>query len=245
MHISSFFSLVFLFSIFPRADALFGYALLRCQFTSTREVVYVEQLYFKKVLLLQYNSTLGNFTGYTDKTKKIADYLNKDQAFLKDEKRNEESCKSFVPIATDILSRPVEPYVRLRSVEAPGNRHPGMLMCSVYDFYPKQIRVTWLRNGEEVTSGVMSTDELSNGNWLYQIHSYLEYTPRFGETISCVVEHASLIKPKKYDWVPMPESEKNKIAVGTAGLLLGLIFLLAGLIYYKKNSIGRVLVPTS
>lgn len=38
---------------------------------------------------------------------------------------------------------------------------------------------------------------------------------------------------------PTPESERNKIAVGTAGLLLGLVFFGAGMIYYKKNTSGE------
>lgn len=37
----------------------------------------------------------------------------------------------------------------------------------------------------------------------------------------------------------MPESERNKIALGTAGLLLGLVLLVAGLVYYKKKSSGE------
>ncbi len=95
---------------------------------------------------------------------------------------------------------PVEPSVSLKSVEAVGSKHPSMLLCSAYNFYPKQIRVTWLRNGKEVTSDVTSTDELPNGNWLYQIHTYLEYTPTPGENISCMVKHASLVEPKLYGW---------------------------------------------
>uniref|UniRef100_A0A3P8RSI3 Immunoglobulin C1-set domain-containing protein n=1 Tax=Amphiprion percula TaxID=161767 RepID=A0A3P8RSI3_AMPPE len=53
---------------------------------------------------------------------------------------------------------------------------------------------------EKTTSDVTSTEELSNGNWLCQIHSYLEFTPKPGEKISCRVEHASLMEPKLYDW---------------------------------------------
>lgn len=94
----------------------------------------------------------------------------------------------------------VEPYVRLRSVKAVGSRHPSMLSCSAYSFYPRRIRITWLRNGQEATSDVTSTEELPDGNWLYQFHSYLEFTSRPGEKISCKVEHASLKQPKIYDW---------------------------------------------
>ncbi|XP_070691225.1 rano class II histocompatibility antigen, A beta chain-like isoform X2 [Pempheris klunzingeri] len=232
---------------FLRADAFFGHILIHCQFTSPdgHDAVYLEQFYFNKKLMAQYNSTLGKIIGYTKKAQELADILNKDVHLLKHEKWKTDLCKRNAPLAYDGLLTPVEPYVWLRSVKAASSRHPGLLVCSVYNFYPRQIRVTWLRNGKGVTSDVTSTEELSNGNWLYQIHSYLEFTPIPGEKITCMVEHASLMEPKLYDWEPMADSMTYKITVGTAGLLLGLTFLVAGLIYYKKRSTVRVLVPTT
>uniref|UniRef100_A0A667XGT8 Ig-like domain-containing protein n=1 Tax=Myripristis murdjan TaxID=586833 RepID=A0A667XGT8_9TELE len=215
-------------------NALFLHVLLRCQVYSGdgHDAVYLEQLYFNKLLLGQYNSTLGKFTGYTEFSKPIADSLNNSTRIMEQERKNTwRNCRDYVQL---------KPHVRLRSVEAGSSRHPAMLVCSAYGFYPKQIRLTWLRNGKEVTSDVTSTEELPNGNWLYQIHSQLEYTPRPGEKIICMVEHASLMDPELYDWVPMmPESKWNKIALGTAGLLLGLVLLVAGLIYYRKKSSGE------
>uniref|UniRef100_A0A3B4VH21 H-2 class II histocompatibility antigen, E-S beta chain-like n=1 Tax=Seriola dumerili TaxID=41447 RepID=A0A3B4VH21_SERDU len=121
-----------------------------------------------------------------------------------------------------------------------------MLVCRVFDFYPKQIRVSWHRDGQEVSSDVTSTDELADGDWFYQVHSHLEYTPRSGEKISCVVEHASLKEPLVTDWDPsMPESERNKIAIGASGLILGLILSLAGFIYYRRKARGQKPVYTS
>jgi len=94
----------------------------------------------------------------------------------------------------------VKPNVKLSSVKRAGGRHPAVLMCSAYEFYPQHIKVSWLRDGKEVTSDVTSTMEMADGDWYYQIHSELEYTPKSGEKISCVVEHASFNKPMIYDW---------------------------------------------
>ncbi|XDV48673.1 hypothetical protein PO909_018057 [Leuciscus waleckii] len=117
-------------------------------------------------------------------------------------------------------------------------------MCSAYEFYPEKIKVSWLRDGTLMTTDVTSTMEMADGDWYYQIHSHLEYTPKSGEKISCVVEHASSSQPIVKDWNPsMPESERNKIAIGSSGLVLGIIIAAAGLIYYKKKSSGRILVP--
>ncbi|XP_038135916.1 class II histocompatibility antigen, B-L beta chain-like [Cyprinodon tularosa] len=120
-----------------------------------------------------------------------------------------------------------------------------MLTCYAFSFYPKTIKVSWLRDGQEITSGVTSTEELPDGDWYYQIHSNLEYQPRSGEKISCRVEHASLKEPLITDWDPsMPESERNQLAIGASGLILGLVLSLAGFIYYKRKARGRILVPT-
>uniref|UniRef100_A0A669CG12 Ig-like domain-containing protein n=1 Tax=Oreochromis niloticus TaxID=8128 RepID=A0A669CG12_ORENI len=184
------------------------------------DVVYLAQIYFNKVLMGQYNSTLGKYVGYTEK--------------LKEHTR-------LITETVLLLPNQFEPTVKLRLVESPDSEHPGMLMCSAYNFYPKHIKLTWLRDGKEVTTDVTSTEELPNGNWLYQIHSHLEIIPKPGENISCMVEHASLMEPKFYDWEPSPDSGRDKIAVGAAGLLLGLVFSVAGLIYYKKKSSGDLL----
>uniref|UniRef100_A0AAQ5YW59 Ig-like domain-containing protein n=1 Tax=Amphiprion ocellaris TaxID=80972 RepID=A0AAQ5YW59_AMPOC len=136
---------------------------------------------------------------------------------------------------------PVQPYVVLYSTALPSKRHPAVLVCSVYDVYPKQIKVSWFRDGQEVTSEVTSTDVMQDGDWYYQIHSHLEYTPRSGEKISCVVEHASLEEPLKTYWDPsMPKSDKEKIAIGASALILGLIFGLD--VFWVPTNQGKMLV---
>lgn len=94
----------------------------------------------------------------------------------------------------------MKPEVIVRSLRSESGDLLAMLMCSAYDYYPKGVRVSWLRDGEVVGEGVSHTEERSDGDWYYQIHTYLEYRPRSGEKISCVVEHESLTQPLINTW---------------------------------------------
>uniref|UniRef100_A0A3Q1GAY7 H-2 class II histocompatibility antigen, A-F beta chain-like n=1 Tax=Acanthochromis polyacanthus TaxID=80966 RepID=A0A3Q1GAY7_9TELE len=127
------------------------------------------------------------------------------------------------------------PYVVLHTTAPPPKQDPAVLVCSVYDFYPKQIKVSWFRDEQEVTSGVSSTGVMENGDWYYQIHSRLEYTPRNGEKIACVVEHASLKGPLRTYW---GKYLSVCLSVSSA-LILGLVFGLAGFIYYRNHTPGK------
>ncbi|MGH0152193.1 UNVERIFIED_CONTAM: hypothetical protein FKN15_021998 [Acipenser sinensis] len=81
---------------------------------------------------------------------------------------------------------------------------------------------------------------LPDGDWTYQIHSYLELTPQSGDSYTCRVEHSALAEAIKEKWDPtIPESKRNKIIIGTSGIVLGLVIAAAGLIYYKKKATGR------
>ncbi|XP_056152773.1 uncharacterized protein LOC130127228 [Lampris incognitus] len=231
-------------------DAFLRYCLDTCVFTSSElpEIEYIGSQYFNKIEDIRFNSTVGKWVGYTDHGIRNAELWNNDPTEMAHMRAQKERyCKPNIETwFQDVLDKTAEPSVSMTSVRPHSGRHPAMLMCSVYNFYPKYISVTWLRDGQPVTSDVTSTDELANGDWYYQIHSHLEYTPRSGEKITCMVEHASFPSPKKVDWNPsMSQSDRNKIATGASGLLLGWILSLAGLIYYKRKARGRVLVPTS
>ncbi|XP_056152767.1 H-2 class II histocompatibility antigen, E-S beta chain-like [Lampris incognitus] len=234
----------------PMDYAFLWYELSTCVFTSSErpDIEFIRSLYFNTIEFMRFNSTAGKWVGYDHHGIYNAERLNNDPVEMAEMRSQKERfCQYDIEICyRKILDKTAEPSVRLTSVRPHSGRHPAMLMCSVYNFYPKYISVTWLRDGQPVTSDVTSTDELANGDWYYQIHSHLEYTPRSGEKITCMVEHASFPSPKKVDWNPsMSQSDRNKIAIGASGLLLGLILSLAGLIYYKRKARGRVLVPTS
>ncbi|XP_073674698.1 H-2 class II histocompatibility antigen, I-E beta chain-like isoform X2 [Garra rufa] len=243
--------LIFTVSVFTLAESANEYYRTRwsrCMYSSPdlSDMVYIDSFYFNKYLYIQFNSTLGKYVGFSEYGMRNAEFWNNDTNILQGERGDvDRFCKHNAQIwDSAIRDKVVKPNVKISSVTRAGGRHPAVLMCSAYEFYPQHIKVSWLRDGKEVTSDVTSTMEMADGDWYYQIHSELEYTPKSGEQISCMVEHASFSKPMIYDWDPsLPESERNKLAIGASGLVLGIILSAAGLIYYKKKSAGRILVP--
>uniref|UniRef100_A0A3B3VYX9 HLA class II histocompatibility antigen, DQ beta 1 chain-like n=1 Tax=Poecilia latipinna TaxID=48699 RepID=A0A3B3VYX9_9TELE len=180
------------------------------------KVEYILTTSFNKQKMMEYNSTRGNWIGFTDFSIVASYYWNRD------------------PWDRNLSTTP---SMRLKSVKQTDGRHPAMLVCSAYNFYPKQIKITWLRNDQEVTEGVSNTDAIPVGELYYQFHSYLEYTPTSGEKISCMVEHVTLSEPRIIVWNDsLPEGEKNKIIVGLSGLILGLVIFISGFIYHRKKS---------
>ncbi|XP_018602304.1 H-2 class II histocompatibility antigen, I-E beta chain-like [Scleropages formosus] len=243
-----FFALI-LWQSLPGFDGHFEYYLRECHYSSEelKDIEFIYRFIFNKLEYARYNSTLNKYTGYTKHGVYNAKIWNENGETDKQHTNVDSYCRHNAELYfRNILSYTVEPSVRVYSEKSGSQRHSTMLVCSAYNFYPEGIKLTWLRDGKEVKTDVTSTEELYDGDWYYQIHSYLELTPKSGETIACKVEHSSFSEPKVFKWDPsMSDGDRNKVIIGTSGLLLGLILSLAGVIFYKKKSTGRILVPAS
>ncbi|KAM9745909.1 rano class II histocompatibility antigen, A beta chain-like [Menidia menidia] len=203
----------------------------------SKDIEYTILTSFNKHIMMQYNSTRGNWTGFTAFSIYETQFWNADP-YDRLERIFEKKllCEDNVKSIESVGNLTTAPTVSIKLLRQPDGGHPALLLCSAYDFYPKQIRMTWSRNKQEVTSGVMYSDLLADGDLYYQIHSYLEYTPTFGETISCTVEHASLSEPKVTVWDnSLLADEVIQIIVGLCFLMLGSVIVTSGLIYYRKQ----------
>lgn len=94
----------------------------------------------------------------------------------------------------------VEPTVTISPSRTEALNHHNLLVCSVTDFYPGQIKVRWFRNDQEETAGIVSTPLIRNGDWTFQILVMLEMTPQRGDVYTCRVEHPSLQSPIMVEW---------------------------------------------
>ncbi|XP_033482302.2 rano class II histocompatibility antigen, A beta chain-like isoform X2 [Epinephelus lanceolatus] len=211
-------------------NGYFMYADFWCAWSSAEpeQVEYLVDWYFNEEFTMQYNSTVGNWTGFTPAGLISASKFNEDKHDVLQRKLERQLiCVNHIGLLMNATEE---------NMETTTSSHDTMLVCSAYDFYPKHIRMTWQNNGQEVTSRVTSTEVMTNGDWTYHVHSFLEFTPGRQDRVSCVVEHISLREPKISDWdSSFNQSERSFVIGGVVALLLGAVILSSGLIHYRRR----------
>lgn len=115
---------------------------------------------------------------------------------------------------------------------------PNILICFVDKFSPPVVKVTWLRNGQPVTTGVSETVFLPRDDHLFRKFYYLTFLPSTEDYYDCRVEHWGLEKPLLKHWefeeqTLLPETKENVVC--TLGLFVGLVGIIAGVVFIIKG----------
>ncbi|XP_048472826.1 class I histocompatibility antigen, F10 alpha chain-like isoform X1 [Rhincodon typus] len=143
-----------------------------------------------------------------------------------------ERLKSRLHFGRQYFGRRVQPEVFISRSEPNRQDKPLTLSCLVTGFYPVDIEVTWLRNGE-VMSETQSSGIRPNHDGTHQIQKEIEINPGDEDQYSCQIEHSSLSEAKFYQWeIP----EKNR-AWSQFSIIIGLVTGLAvtfGIIIWKR-----------
>ncbi|XP_024075546.1 H-2 class II histocompatibility antigen, E-S beta chain-like [Terrapene carolina triunguis] len=213
-----------------------------CYFTNgTERVRYLYRDIYDRQQDVHFDSDVGVFVADTELGRPDAEHWNSQPEILAQKRAAVNTfCRHNYGVDKPFtIDRRVQPEVTVFPTKSGSQPHPNLLVCSVTGFYPGGIEIKWLKNGQEQTAGVVSTELLQNGDWTFQILMMLEMSPRRGDVYTCQVEHISLRDPLAVHWEAQSDSARSKMLTGVGGFVLGLIFLAPGLLIYLKNKKGR------
>uniref|UniRef100_A0A8B9VWB0 Ig-like domain-containing protein n=2 Tax=Anas zonorhyncha TaxID=75864 RepID=A0A8B9VWB0_9AVES len=118
------------------------------------------------------------------------------------------------------IPAPAQPQVRIIPVETGNARVPVSLRCHIWGFYPPEVTVIWLHNGDIVEPDDYNPiSAIPNGDWSYQTQMSLLVAPVAGDTYTCSVQHVSLQEPLLEDWSEWRGAGPHPEAGGLGSLL--------------------------
>lgn len=150
----------------------------------------------------------------------------------------EEECiawlKRFLEYGKDALQRTEPPKVRVNHKET----FPGIttLYCRAYGFYPPEISINWMKNGEEIFQDTDYGGILPSGDGTYQTWVSVELDPQNGDIYSCHVEHGGVHMVLQ----GFQESETILLVVKAVGFIVLAIALAGvGILAWRKRPRGK------
>ncbi|KAM9510426.1 class II histocompatibility antigen, M beta 1 chain-like [Guaruba guarouba] len=163
----------------------------------------------------------------------LAEALSQDPAWMQRMRERERACARLRPhSASGLLSAP--PQAHVTSSPSGDSSLPVLLTCHVWGFYPPDITVLWLHNGDIVSAGDEPPPVVPNGDLTYQTQLTLKAAPARGDTFTCSVLHPTLEQPLLVDWGHgLPPALLVKVVVATVVMLLGLGVFAVGLHRYR------------
>uniref|UniRef100_A0A8C5PSA1 Ig-like domain-containing protein n=1 Tax=Leptobrachium leishanense TaxID=445787 RepID=A0A8C5PSA1_9ANUR len=136
-------------------------------------------------------------------------------------------------IILDVL---VSPKIQIPDKSVHGDKEKT-LVCSVRDFYPGDITITWLRDGEILRNSSSSKRQI-NENGTYSVDSTVTITPdheRKKQTFSCRVQHESLPVALQDDFQLVYKDAKwNRIIVICGAVILVMIAVILFIFIFRK-----------
>ncbi|XP_057555382.1 HLA class II histocompatibility antigen, DM beta chain [Hippopotamus amphibius kiboko] len=181
--------------------------------------------------------------------KYLSDYLNRNKNLVQRLSNGLKDCATHtLPFWTSLTHRTRPPSVQVAKTTPFNTRESVMLACYVWGFYPADVTIVWMKNGQAVLPHSSSRDIIQpNGDWTYQTVSHLATTPSFGDTYTCVVEHIGAAEPILQYWTPgLLPAQAVKVSMSLVTLVLGLIIFALGLRSWRRaTASGYIFLPGS
>nr|XP_006013516.2 PREDICTED: major histocompatibility complex class I-related gene protein-like [Latimeria chalumnae] len=114
------------------------------------------------------------------------------------------------------------------------------LSCMITGFYPRDVDVNWVKNGETTLYDTQSSGILPNEDRTFQIQKSIEVHPADTNTYSCQVEHSGLNMTLNVPYDPRTNGNPTVIpGIITGVAIVGiLIVTIAGFLVWKYKGKG-------
>ncbi|XP_075384212.1 major histocompatibility complex class I-related gene protein [Tenrec ecaudatus] len=139
--------------------------------------------------------------------------------------------KRFIEYGRETLQRTEPPLVRVHRKET----SPGIttLFCRAYGFYPPEISMIWMENGEEIIQEIYYGDILPSGDGTYQTSIALEIDSQSSKVYSCRVEHCDV-----HMVLQVPKGSETIFLVMkaiSAAIVLAIVLAGAGVLVWRRR----------
>ncbi|XP_054833575.1 H-2 class II histocompatibility antigen, E-S beta chain-like isoform X2 [Eublepharis macularius] len=197
---------------------------------------------------VRFDSRRGDFEAVTEFGEPDAAYWNSQTEWVEYLRAAVENCRlNYLAAETGhVVGRKVKPTVKISFTKAEPLSHHSLLICTATGYYPSEIKIKWLKNGQEQTEGVGYSEDFQNGDWTFQNQAMLETVPEQGDVYTCQVAHRSVEEPITVQWEPQrSDSANSKLWTGAMGGLLGVVLGVGGLSLYLRKKKALPTAPAA
>ncbi|KAL8213631.1 UNVERIFIED_CONTAM: hypothetical protein K2H54_067548 [Gekko kuhli] len=140
--------------------------------------------------------------------------------------------RRYLDYGSETLQRTEAPVARVACKKGYDGRET--LFCQLYGFYPKEIEVTWMKDGEDRTAETLTGGVVPNSDGTYHTWLSIEVDPKEKDRYWCRVGHDSLLEPLELAWEePAPNLW---LLVGVFGVFDAILLGTEVALYIMKRS---------